>query len=194
MNTSWTRGLVAVVAVLASSTFAQAGSDETFGPISFTAGYGAAVTSYSVPVATTAVVEESVPVVSGPTTTYYAPSPTVTYSPVVTESAATVAYSAPVTYVAPAPVVVSRPVVTYRPAPVTAYYAAPVTTYYAPAPVTTYYAPPVTTYYAPAPVTTYYAPAAAYYAPVTSYYAPVLPPRYYYPGQPVRNAFRRWGW
>jgi hypothetical protein len=69
-------------------------------------------------------------------------------------------------------------------------YPAPVTTYYAPAPY------PVTTYYAPAPVTSYYAPSAV---PVTAYYgaAPVyvrgpvvVPPRYVYPGQPVRNFFR----
>lgn len=57
----------------------------------------------------------------------------------------------------------------------------PVTTFYAPAPVTTFYAPPVvvpqTSYYAPAPM--------VYRAPV------VVPPRYVYPGQPVRNVFRR---
>jgi hypothetical protein len=66
------------------------------------------------------------------------------------------------------------------------------------------YPVPVTTYYAPAPVTTYYAPGPAYYAPgpmpVTTYYGPapvyvgrpaVVPPRYFYPGQPVRNIFRR---
>ena len=66
-----------------------------------------------------------------------------------------------------------------------------------PAPVTTYYAPaPAYSYYAPAPVTTYYAPSAV---PMTAYYgaAPVyvrgplvVPPRYVYPGQPVRNFFR----
>lgn len=56
---------------------------------------------------------------------------------------------------------------------------------------------PVTTFYAPAPVTTFYAPAPV---PVTSFYAPgpvvvarpaVVPPRYFFPGQPVRNFFRR---
>jgi hypothetical protein len=62
---------------------------------------------------------------------------------------------------------------------------APVTTYYAPAPV--YVAPaPVTAYYAPAPVTAYYAPAPMYYRGPA-----VMPPRYVYPGQPVRNFFRR---
>jgi hypothetical protein len=66
---------------------------------------------------------------------------------------------------------VYRPIVAY-PAPVTAYYApAPVTAYYAPAPV------PYTAYYAPGPVV-YGGPA-------------VIPPRYFYPGQPVRNFFRR---
>ena len=69
--------------------------------------------------------------------------------------------------------------VIYGPAPY------PVTTYYAPAPA--YYGPaPVTTYYAPAPVTAYYAPAPVYYRGPA-----VLPPRYVYPGQPVRNFFRR---
>ena len=184
MNTTWTRTLVALVVLFGStvvgSATARAGSDETFGPISFTAGYGAAVAGYSVPVVATPVVSE-VPVVSGPTTTFYAPTPTVAAAPVVSEPVTTASYSQPVT--------------TYYAAPVTTYYAPPVTTYYAPAPVTayyapvtTYYAPPVTTYYAPSvPVTTYYAPAAAYYAPTVSYYAPT----YYY--QPVRRGlFRRW--
>ena len=105
--------------------------------------------------------------------------------------------SVPVTvgYAPVAPVVVARPVVVAAPVVaspvVTANYAAPVTSYYAPAvapaPVTTYYAPavapaPVTTYYAPAApaVTTYYAPAIApAVAPVTTYYAPaaVIAPR-----------------
>jgi hypothetical protein len=110
------------------------------------------------------------------------------------------------TYYAPTvstPVVSSYPVTTayYSPAPVTTYYAptvAPYTSYYAPTPVTSYYAPTaVTSYYAPAPVTSYYAP-----APVTSYYAPTpyvtayaaapvyVRPRYYVPGQPIRNLFR----
>jgi hypothetical protein len=82
-------------------------------------------------------------------------------------------------------------------APVTSYYAPPVTTYYAPAPVTAYYAPApvVTSYYAaPAPVvTSYYAAPAVTtyrYGPlgrlrgVSSYYpAPVGVPSfgYYYP-------------
>jgi hypothetical protein len=59
----------------------------------------------------------------------------------------------------------------------------------APMPVTTYYAPtPVTAFYAPAPV-----PYTAYYAPGPMVYrAPaVVPPRYFYPGQPIRNVFRR---
>ena len=180
MNTTWTRNLVALAAVAVGSTFvglttARAGSDETFGPRSYTAGYGAAVPSYSVPLASAPVVNE-VPVVSGPTTTYYAPTPTVAYSPVTTA-----AYAQPVT--------------TYYSAPVTTYYAPPVTTYYAPTPVTTYYAAPVTSYYAPVttyyapsvPVTTYYAPAAAYYAPTTTYYAPAY---YYYPVR--RGLFGRW--
>lgn len=63
--------------------------------------------------------------------------------------------------------------------------------YGGPVPVTTYYAPaygpvPVTTYYAPAPVTAYYAPAPVYVGRPA-----VVPPRYFYPGQPVRNMFRR---
>lgn len=57
----------------------------------------------------------------------------------------------------------------------------------APMPVTTFYAPmPVTTFHAPMPVTAFYAPApVAVRAPV------VVPPRYFFPGQPIRNTFRR---
>jgi hypothetical protein len=47
--------------------------------------------------------------------------------------------------VASAPIAVAPPIVY-----------SPQATYYAPAPVTGYYAPPVTGYYAPAPVTAYY--------------------------------------
>jgi hypothetical protein len=65
--------------------------------------------------------------------------------------------------------VVFGPVVTYP---------TPVTAFYAPAPV--YMAP------APLPVTTFYAP-----GPVFVRRPAVVPPRYFYPGQPVRNVFRR---
>jgi hypothetical protein len=89
------------------------------------------------------------------------------------------------------------------PVAVQAYYPAPV----AAAPVVAaYYAPPVySTYYAPAPVySTYYAPAPVYstyyaapvVAPYGVYYGGpvVVRPRYFVPGQPVRNAFRAIWW
>ena len=60
------------------------------------------------------------------------------------------------------------------------------------APVTAY-SPVVTPSYTPV-VTTYSPVVTTAYTPVTSYYAPVyVRPRYYVPGQPVRNFFRAIG-
>ncbi|HVA47442.1 MAG TPA: hypothetical protein VNH11_13820 [Pirellulales bacterium] len=88
------------------------------------------------------------------------------------------------------------------------------TTYYAYSPVTTYspvvtetvtaYSPVATTAYSPVATTTY-SPAVTTYSPVltapvvaapvvTSYYTPVVVrPRYFVPGEPVRNFFRALG-
>jgi hypothetical protein len=76
----------------------------------------------------------------------------------------------------------AAPVVTYRPM---LGYAAPAVAY---RPVTTY--SPVVAY---SPVVSY-SPVVAYSPVVTSYaYRPVyVRPRYYVPGQPVRNFFRGW--
>ncbi len=76
----------------------------------------------------------------------------------------------------------------------------------APAPTVTYYAPtPVAGYYAPAPVVTYYGPAPVYAypravvvarprvvvaAPVWVPAPVVVRPRYFVPGEPVRNVLR----
>jgi hypothetical protein len=69
----------------------------------------------------------------------------------------------------------------------------------APAPTVAYYAPPA--YYAPAPVpmVTYYGPGAVYAYPPAVWVRPrvivapapvVIVPRYYVPGEPVRNVLR----
>ena len=79
----------------------------------------------------------------------------------------------------------------------------PTVAYYAPGPTTAYYAAPVTAYYAPtiayygAPVTVYRAPAIAYRAPVATYYAPYVPyaPVYrrgLFGPRPVRGVY--WAW
>jgi hypothetical protein len=120
-------------------------------------------------------------------------TPAVAYRPVTT------GYS---TYYTPA----TPTYTTYYAAPTsgyTTYYAAPTTSSY-----TTYYAP-TTSYAASTPYTTYYAPTttySTYYEPYTSYYYPGYStyyygygvpgtsvygaPRYYVPGEPVRNTFR----
>ncbi len=71
----------------------------------------------------------------------------------------------------------------------------PVTTYYSPAPVLSYGPVVSTSYYAPLPYTAYYAPAPYYVgSPVVVgpvYGWPVVVrPRFYVPGQPVRNVLR----
>lgn len=130
-----------------------------------------------------------------------------TYSPVApVATAAPVVVQSPVVYETWRPVVrnynynppVSTPNFTDYPSnygnrgAITSY--APVVAY---SPVVTEtYAPVVTQTYSPV-VTTTYSPVVATYTyatPVTTYYTPVVVrPRYYVPGQPVRNFFRAMG-
>jgi hypothetical protein len=126
-----------------------------------------------------------------------------TYSPVMTEVAAPVVVQSPVVYDAWRPIVRSynyRPPVSspgftdytanYGNYGATTSYYAPVTAY---SPVVTQTYSPVVTTYSPVVATTY-SPVVAYRPAVTSYYAPVVVrPRYYVPGQPVRNFFRAVG-
>lgn len=127
---------------------------------------------------------------------------------VVYESLSPVVTTAPVVVQSPVVVDAWRPVITnYRYSPpvsspgFTDYtsnygnYGAAIS-YYAPA--TTAYAPvtaysPVVTSYSPVVTTTYSPVVTSAYRPVVSYYSPMyVRPRYYVPGQPVRNFFRGW--
>ena len=77
----------------------------------------------------------------------------------------------------------------YAPVPYAAYYAPACATCYAPVvPRVTYYVRPYATYYAPAPCATCYSPVVGYYGVAGR--SVFGAPRFYVPGQPVRNVFR----